>query len=273
MRSILFSLLLTSSLFAQEVPPPFEAKPPAAPSASADTGSGEGDDQEIDPFDPSGDAPRMVHVQIEWIDVPHEVVTDLLLYHPLKTAAATELRLEVQKLVKAGTAKVLETQMIAARSGEKATAESIAEYIFPTEYEALKGVQPSTGEAKVAAGVKPSVVAWPPLPTSFETRNLGTTFEIEPTLGPDNRLIDLRFAPQLVWQTGRTVWQEQKDEKGNVAKIELPEIYSLRLTASLAMRSGVHSLAGILSPKDQNGRTDTSRKVMVFVKADSLAVP
>ncbi len=267
MRSLLLFPLLALPLFAQDVPPPFENKAPAAI-----VSPGEDKDQELDPFDPTGEAPRMIHVQVEWIELPQETVTDLLLNHPLKTAAATELRLEVQKLVKAGTASVLETQMTVARSGEKATTESIAEYIYPTEYEPVRGI-PETAAAQKAHDEQERELFWPPVPTSFETRNLGSTLEIEPTSSRDNRIIDLRLAPEFSWQTGRTVWQERKDENGNTIKIEMPEIYSLHLTTALTLRSGVHSLAGILSPKDQNGRTDPTRKVMIFVKADNLVVP
>ncbi|WP_035611509.1 hypothetical protein [Haloferula sp. BvORR071] len=261
MRSIPLLLLALSfpALLAQDVPPPFEDKPPEVVE-----GGGE------DPFDPDQESHQMVHVQVEWIEMPHELLTELLLAHPLKTAAATEMRLELQKLVRAGTAKVLETQMIAARSGEKATVESISEFIFPTEFletSTTKNEKQGGKLVEVSSEYKARIT-----PTSFETRNLGSTLEVEPTLGDSNRIIDLRFAPDLTWLTGRTVWQETKDERGNLIKVEMPEIYTIRSSSALTLRDGVHALAGIFSPKDDKGRTDTSRKVLLFVKADSLSV-
>lgn len=252
---VLFVVLLPA-LFAQEVPPPFEDRPPE-PAAE-------------DPFDPDQSAPHVIQVQVEWIDLPHENLTELLLQHSPGTANATGLRMKVQHLVKAGTAKVLETQLLVARSGEKALTESIAEFIYPTEYvdpEAIRRVKEDGKVVEIRNENKGSVV-----PTSFETRNLGSTLEIEPTLDESGKIIDLRFAPDLSWQTGRTLWQERKDEFGSVIRVEMPEIYTIRTTTSLALRGGVYSLAAVLSPKDQNGRTDLTRKVMMFVKADRLAV-
>ena len=42
----------------------------------------------------------------------------------------------------------------------------------------------------------------PHLPTAFETRNTGNTFEIEPTIGEDDELVNIRLSPELVWHTG-----------------------------------------------------------------------
>lgn len=261
MRPALLLLLVFTlpALFAQGVPPPLKDK-----AAESVEGGGE------DPFDPDESALRMVHVQVEWIELPHETLTEFLLYHPLKTAAATEMRMELQKLVKAGTAKVLETQLLVARSGEKAAAESIAEFIFPTEYHETTTAKYEKEGGKLVEVMRDHQGGV--IPTSFETRNIGSILEIEPTLGEANKIIDLRLAPDLSWQTGRTLWQEKKDEHGSIIKVEMPEIYTIRATIALTLRDGIHGLAGAFSPKDQNGRIDLSRKVLMIVKADSLSV-
>lgn len=259
MRSILFSLLFLPALCAQDVPPAFADKPP-------ETAEGGGEDS----FDPDQSSFRMVHAQLEWIEVPHELLTEFLLLHPLKTAAATEMRMELQKLVRAGNAKVIETQMNVARSGEKATVESVAEFIYPTEYHESTTTKYEKQDGKLAE--VSSDYTGNILPTSFETRNIGSTLEIEPTLDDTGKLIDLRLAPELSWQTGRTLWQEKKDEHGSLIKVEMPEIYMIRTNTAMTLKNGVHGLAGVFSPKDQNGRMDSSRKLLLFVKADSLVV-
>ena len=111
-----------------------------------------------------------------------------------------------------------------------------------------------------------------PIPTAFETRNLGSTLEIEPTIGVDNKTIDLRFIPEMVWHTGNTVWLDGKDAFGNACKIQMPDMYTLRLSTSLTCITGKYALAGVVSPKDEKGDTDNSRKVMIFVKCDVMAV-
>jgi hypothetical protein len=80
------------------------------------------------------------------------------------------------------------------------------------------------------------------------------------------------LAPDMVWHTGETVWLERKDSLGNISKIQMPKIYSLRTTTALTCKEGQYVLAAALSPKDGEGTTDPSRKVMVFVKCDILVV-
>lgn len=109
-------------------------------------------------------------------------------------------------------------------------------------------------------------------PTSWETRNLGSTLEIEPIIAEGNRIIDVRLVPELVWHTGNTVWHEGKDSAGNPFKVQMPDIYTLRVNTSISCVKGHYTLVCAQSPKDAKGDTDTTRKVMVFVKCDVLTV-
>lgn len=246
-----------------KVPPPFEKA------------AGE-DASQADPFDEDANAPKMIRVQVEYVELSHETLTDLLFLANPPSADATPLRKQVQELVRKGEAKVMETMICNARSGEKALAESINEFIYPTEYEPPKFPK-HLGTSGEESGLSlDEVQALEKLfsfsPTSFETRNLGTTLEIEPTSGADDKIIDLRLAPDMVWHTGETVWVERKDSLGNISKIQMPKIYSLRTTTALTCKEGQYVFAAALSPKDAEGTTDPSRKVMVFVKCDILVV-
>jgi hypothetical protein len=217
----------------------------------------------------------MARVQVEFVELSHEKLTDLLFMADPPGADATDLRKQLQELVKKGEAKVMETMVCTARSGEKSLSEAINEFIYPTEYEPPelpgsftipeKGLMPD--ELKLL-----KMLRTPPTPTSFETRNLGGTLEIEPTFANDGDVIDLRLAPELVWHTGESVWVETKDVDGNVSKIQMPKIYCMRLTTALTCREGKYVMAAVQSPKDANGTTDFTRKVMIFVKCDILAV-
>ena len=91
-------------------------------------------------------------------------------------------------------------------------------------------------------------------------------------ISSDGKVIDLRFAPELVWHHGDTTWQERADVLGNVSKIALPDFYTARLTTALTVTNGSYVLAGVLSPKAKDGSADLTRKVMIFVKADVLPV-
>ena len=97
---------------------------------------------------------------------------------------------------------------------------------------------------------------------------MGSTLEVEPTFSEDGKFIELRFIPELVWHTGNTIWLETKDALGNVSKVQMPDFYTLRLITAVTCVPGKYLMASVLSPKDANGETDQSRKVMVFVKCE-----
>ncbi|WP_265594181.1 hypothetical protein [Haloferula sp. BvORR071] len=236
---------------------------------------------EADPFGGGGwqgdSVPRMVRVQVELIELSHEQLTDLLFTDEPQSADATPLRKRLKEMVRAGEAKMLETMIANSRSGEKTTVESIEELIYPTEYEPWElpnevdapdkpqGLTPSDREAL-------AILVAAATPTSFETRNLGNTLEIEPIIGANNKRIDLGFTSDMVWHTGDTVWGERKDPSGNVCQISMPDFYSMRMSTHLTCIPGQYNLAGVLSPKNAKGEIDSSRKVMVFVRCQILEV-
>jgi hypothetical protein len=273
---VLLCSFLVLPLSAQEgkVPPPFEKTKRVAPLTP------EGEEVAVDPFDPEtfdGSLPALIQVQVEFIEMPHELLTDLLFMKRPTRSEATELRREVQALVKKGDAKVLETQIVTGRSGEKSLAESIREQIYPTEAEPSSipnaVTVPDKPEGLSAENIKAlAALVGSPTPTSFEVRNVGSTLEIEPTVGADGKFIDLRFAPELLWHHGNTTWQERKDVLGNISKIEVPDFYTVRLSTSLTLTPGAYALAGVVTPRSGSGAADLARKVMVFVKADVLMV-
>ena len=91
---------------------------------------------------------------------------------------------------------------ITARSGQKATIEVIREFIYPTEYEPPElpqGGNGGNGNNGIGGGGGAAArIATPATPTAFETKNLGVTLEIEPTIGENDFVIDLRFLPEIV---------------------------------------------------------------------------
>ncbi len=249
--------------FAEEVPPAFE-----------NGGGGEGEsqaEQAYDPFDPAYDAPRLIRVQVEHVEMAHTELTRLLMEDKSKSADATALRMKVQAMVGKDAAKVIDTQMTIGRSGHRFTTESREEFIYPTEF------TPAEMDEKMKKQMENLLASPFPVnlsfPTAFETRNLGSSMEAEPTLGEEeNDAIDLRLLSTLIWHTGDTVWQEGKDAAGNSIRISMPDFYVMETDTSIACIAGQYTLAGVLSPKNAEGKIDPDRKVMVFVKCDVLPV-
>lgn len=226
---------------------------------------------EFDPLGEYDDLPKQIRVQVEFIDVPHEQLTELL-FGEKPPANDVEMRKRVAELIKEGEASIMETMVCTARSGQKATSESIQEFIYPTEYEPAELPNNSGGDDKndtETAKVTRRDFATGPTPTAFETRNLGSTLEIEPILGIDNKIIDLRFIPEIVYHVGNEVWAEWKGHYGN-SPVQMPKIYKLSVNTNLTLITGRPILAAALSPKDEQGKPDFTRKLMVFVRADVL---
>lgn len=226
----------------------------------------------------SAGSSKQIRVQVEFIDVPHEQLTELM-FGDKPAANDGELRKQAGQLVKDGKATIAETMLCLARSGEKATTESIEEYIYPTEYEPaqLPSIVPPADAGSESSDKAPKtvVVAAPnghdiatgPTPTAFQTRNLGSTMEMEATLSADNKTVDLKIVPEIVHHVGNEIWADWKGEHGD-SPIQMPRFYVLRLNTSVTVATGQYMLLGAFSPKDKDGHPDRTRKLMVFVKAD-----
>lgn len=228
---------------------------------------------EFDPLGEHDDLPKQIRVQVEFIDVAHEQLTELM-FGEKPPANDVELRKQAGQLVKDGKATVMETLLCTARSGEKATSESIEELIYPSEYEpAQLPEDPHSKDKEETDKAKPTRLdsAIGPLPTAFQTRNLGSTLEIEPTLSEDNKIIDLRFLPQIVYHVGNQVWAEWKGEHGN-SPVQMPTFYCVRLNTAVTLADGKPMFVAALTPKKQDGTPDNTRKLMVFVRADVITI-
>lgn len=85
------------------------------------------------------------------------------------------------------------------KSGVKATITLSREFPYPTQYDPPQVPQDSGGGSGVITlGGNSDPIVTPSFPTSFTTRNLGVTLEVEPQIGPDGYTIDLNLTPEVV---------------------------------------------------------------------------
>jgi hypothetical protein len=227
--------------------------------------------QEGAPPDELAALPRMIRTQVEFIEVTHEKFTELT-FGPHSSSNNNNLRQDLAELVKDGEAKVAETMMCIARSGQRSSTDSTNELIYPTEYDGPE--VPNTVQITSASDEPPSLtrgLGGPPKPTSFETRNIGSSLETEPTICVDNRMIDVRFACEITQHCGDTTWAEWNDDQGD-ASIRMPNFYSARVNTASTVMAGEYTLVASVTPKDDDGNADFSRKWMVFLKCDILIV-
>ncbi len=95
---------------------------------------------------------------------------------------------------------------IVAKSGQKAKVEAIREFIYPTEFEPpeipqdfgadpLIGINQNGGISIFQPQSSNIFPVTPTTPTAFEKKDVGHSMEVEATVGPDNRTIDLNLTP------------------------------------------------------------------------------
>ncbi|MEN8866272.1 MAG: hypothetical protein ABF381_11890 [Akkermansiaceae bacterium] len=219
--------------------------------------------EDFDPLGEINDLPKLIRVQAEFIEMPHATYTKLMA-NPRRNANDTDLRAECAKLVSTGDAGILETMSVIALPGQNASSKSVAEYIYPTEYE--PGQIPETVERNVSKSL-----ASPPLPTAFDVRNTGSTFEVEALIDHTEKFVELRFAPNLVYHIENINWGADKVD-GAAGPVEMPRFYSLSVKTGATLMSGQPAMIAALSPKNDKGITDSTRKIMLFLRADVLTI-
>ena len=168
-----------------------------------------------------------------------------------------EFKMMMRGLSQKKGADMMTAPSVTARSGQKATIEIIREFIYPTEYEPPEPGQGGNGENSGG-----STVVTPATATAFETRNTGVTLEIEPTIGENDFMIDLRFVPEIVEFEGFINYGSPIYSVGINAlglansvlltenRIEMPVFSTRRVNTSLTIYDGYTVAVGGLMRED-----------------------
>ncbi len=256
-----------------------------------------------DEFNPLGrnipieDFDKELRIRFEWIEMSQGEFAKLMAEPDPATPKIHQssndgpLRAKVEELIKEQKARIIDASFLMAKSGMRAKVESIRELIYATEYDGASLKLPSKpndsdkdaaptepredAEEKRAANTSKDSDEEPllllPNPVAFETRNVGTTVEVDPQIGPDGLTIDLNMSPEIVYHVGDESWGKYESEHGKV-ELKMPTFYSMRLTTAVTMFAGEYCFVGVQSPPGPDGKPDLEKKVMIFVKADLLSV-
>jgi len=222
---------------------------------------------------------KQIRVTVEWYELTQAdyraLMKEMEPENPKKPIPADDrpLRNRLDAMIDEDKAILLETTSVIARSGQRALVESISETIYPTEFDPPQSVSNRTNGDNNKATVEASAPGSKlPLAAAFETRNVGTTLEVDPVLGPDAVTIDLNLSPEIVFYTGHTNWGTYLDGEAKV-DVRMPQFYTLKLTTQVTLQSGDYIYLGVKTPPDPDtGKADPSRKVMMFVRGDVLFV-
>lgn len=168
--------------------------------------------------------------------------------------------------------QLLSAPRVTTKSGQRAVIEIIREVRYATEF---------APDAKAPDGL---------LPTSFETRNVGVTLEVEPTIGPDGVTIDLQLQPQIVELVGFTRVRDGQpipptndpSKKGidRILNSAFPKdavvqpIFSTRkITTSITLFSGNTIALGGLKQEPEGEAGGNPRVLFVLITARVLPSP
>jgi hypothetical protein len=211
------------------------------------------------------DPPTLMRVMVQVIEVPHSALTKWTGAEKLK---GSELHERAVKLAETGEGEIVETSVLVVRSGEKAVMASIAERIYPTEYEPPE--LPSTIGAPNDKTFKLPTYTQAQRPVfSFETRDAGASLEVEPLID-DGGLFYLGLRFEMVDLVALTTWMEFADELGD-ASIRMPDFESRRWTGAVTVAPGVFELCTVFTPKPAAVPAAATRQLL-FVRCDALAM-
>lgn len=206
---------------------------------------------------------KQILIYLEYIEVDHSDFSDWL-FENVMESDGTELRNEVQRWAKEGRAEIIDSATVLARSGQRAKAESVNEFIYPTEYDPPE--IPNTVTLKDGAESPISAAT----PTAFETRNLGTTMEVDPVLGADNFTIDRNLSPENVQLEGIEQWHRTATDPR--FQTHMPTFYTMKISTQVTTQHGRYTFLGTTRPLKG---ADPDRKnpiVLQFVRGDILSV-
>jgi hypothetical protein len=140
---------------------------------------------------------------------------------------------------------LLDYPMVETLDRNRAVSENIVEQRYPTEFTPSMWAETMADAASAAAKkAAPEKTDYSALPTAFETRNIGTTMEVEPAVSEKGDSITMQLAPQRV-ELLRFDSFYAKHADGKQDKYDQPQFTTSKATTTVTVRSGEHRLIGV----------------------------
>lgn len=211
------------------------------------------------------------------VDLPDASAFTLVpeLRDPRRAAKAVQ---RVMKMIAEKKATLVGWPIITTKSGIRAMAEQLGEFRFAAQYDApghatITEVYPDSagtpGAPIVPVDPKDSPLESPKpakitttdgtqggIPTTFDTRNLGVTLEIEAVLGPDPAFIETNLALQHIRFLGMKKIEIEQKGSGKKTIVEQPQFATNKVTTSLTIKDGDYSLLGVFKLPESPGQIE-----------------
>lgn len=217
-------------------------------------------------------AVKQLTVLAEWIEADTATVSDLLAKFPA-ASDSPPLREVLEPMLLDGRASLLESAALPVRGGQRSKVESVTEFPYPIEFDPPHGPGQSIEKTPPPPPVdkKPPYATLPKYPKvapvmlpAFATKNLGTTMEVEATVGEGGGVIDLNLQPELIFNLGTESFGQ------GVSECKQPRFQTMKTTVQLLAVPNAPALIGTFDAPLQEGKplpTVRTRKVLLFVRA------
>ena len=210
--------------------------------------------------------------------MPNQIRFDLLVVS-VPEAKALELRAELQdpariagaqeKLIKLVTQKQAELvgwPTLTTKTGQRAVTEAVYESRYPVDFASATAharghMSPTADEAEPADAkhvpkAEAAVTAYLPVPIAYEKRDVGLTFEVEPTLGSDGTTVEMQIAPRHVQFLGyHKVPFEVKEEK-IISTVEQPYFSTTLISTNITVKNGSRVMLGFEKVQKPEGNIE-----------------
>jgi hypothetical protein len=238
---------------------------------------------QLDDFDPLGEreyarAAKMVRCAVELIEVPTVFLSEAVAEEAQTLPNDARQWKKARELATKGEAKLLDCIVVQTKPGLPCRVGSNLEKIYATEYdpppfpeaEEKKDAAKTDSPPKAVAPAPTPVAAvpqMPVLPVAFDTGSVGCTVDMDPVVGPTGDIVDLTISVENVTDIGEEILGTWKDEKAEIA-LKMPKFHRMQVKTQVTVPDGHVILLGAASPPDAEGKTDSTRKVLVFAKVD-----
>lgn len=207
----------------------------------------------------AADAPKTIVITVDYLCTDTTAASELV-HGAQSPKSGKEWHDALLKLQNPPKCEVLASATVTTKSGQRASAESVQEHIYASEFAPAAGRKPHAPPVPAtSSGVDV------PTPTAFEMKPAGLRFEVDPVVGPDGKTIDLNLAPELVRYFGEEPSMKQPTEGGERDVMTKPRFYSMKVQSAVTVSDGGSALLSVLLPPDADGNADTTKRVLVFV--------
>ncbi len=174
-----------------------------------------------------------------------DLIPDLQSDDPAKADAACA---RVQAMIKSKQATLLAWPMVKLADGDRSTSETISEKRYPTEFEPPQE-QAAGPAATTPPMLPPRTPADTPLPenivgTTFETRNVGPTLEVEARVRDEGKRVYLNLVSQRVELIEMEKFENIVTQH-KVVQATQPLFADSKSTITLTVQSGQRQLIGV----------------------------